>query len=546
MISRLFYLLYLIAFSIIGSGQPITLDEEFSDWEDDRIAITEDIGDVTSGVDIQRLGITDSRDYIYFLIEFDREVQLQDANQFSLQIANNGITLFFSFGERTGTLNGNMVFHNDIGLVASPTVTSSIFEIQLSKVWGDDFFNHTASGEIEVRILDNRQDGDELPNNNTFLNYELSQSTAGAMPTFSLSQEIESDFRVCSYNVLNDRLFAPDAFDAYQRIFTAIQADIYVFQEIRDFDDEETLTRLFNVYGVLDPSFEWFARKRGPDNVIISKYPIVFSRDIGGNGLFIINREGQDILVVNVHFPCCENDFEREQEIDILLAFIRDSRNGLTNLRLEADTPIIIAGDTNFVGLSSQVRAILEGDIFNNFDNGDDFNPDWDSSPLVDAKAFATGTPTLTTWRNDRGSFFPGRLDYCFYSNSVLEEINAYSLDTRNLSLDLLQQNGLSLFDTEDASDHYPIVVDFSIRTSTSTKDFLSSKYKIGPNPVQDHLSISNLNPGDHIIVLDINGNMMTQGEQNLIDVSDWASGIYLVQILDNGELVYVDKVVVF
>ncbi len=543
---RLIVFHILLFFTCLLQSQSIILDEAFLDWEDNRIQTIDDSGDSNSEIDILRLSVTDSRDFIYFLVEFDREIQLQDNNNYTIQIINSGVTLFFNFGDRRGTLNGNLVFHNDLTLVASPTVSSSIFEIQISKIWGDDFFSHTASGPIEVRIFDDRNNGDEIPNNGNFISYTLNQTNPEVIPAIDIPSQANSDFRVCSYNVLNDRLFDPDAFSAYQRIFNAIKSDIYLFQEIRDFDAGQTLTRLFNVLGVLDSNTEWFARKRGPDNIIISRYPITFAREIAGNGLFIVNREGQDLLVINVHFPCCDNDFDREQEIDVMLAFLRDSRNGNTNLRLEPDTPIIIAGDTNFVGLRSQVSAILEGDIFDNFSNGTDFNPDWDESGLIDAKTFATGTPTLTTWRNDRGSFFPGRLDYCFYSDSVLEEMNAYALDTRNLNIELLDQNGLSFSDTDNASDHYPVVVDFRIKTSTNTQDILSSKYKIGPNPVQDYLSISKLEPGDHIIVHDTNGNMIIEGAQNVIDVSGWVEGIYLVQILDDGELVFLEKVVVF
>ena len=128
---RLIIFHVLLFCTCILQSQSIILDEAFSDWEDSRIQTVADLGDSNSGVDIVRLSVTDSRDFIYFLVEFDREIQLQDNNNYTIQIVNNGVSLFFNFGDKRGTLNGNLVFHNDLNLVASPTVTSTIFEIQI-------------------------------------------------------------------------------------------------------------------------------------------------------------------------------------------------------------------------------------------------------------------------------------------------------------------------------------------------------------------------------------------------------------------------------
>ena len=115
-------------------------------------------------------------------------------------------------------------------------------------------------------------------------------------------------------------------------------------------------------------------------------------------------------MVVNVHFACCERDNDREEEIDALLRFIREARAGNENYNLEEGTPIIITGDTNFVGNSDQLRAIISGNIFNNNDFGQDFNPDWDNSSLVDVKPLTANTCLLYTSpspRDQRGSRMP-------------------------------------------------------------------------------------------------------------------------------------------
>ena len=73
-----------------------------------------------------------------------------------------------------------------------------------------------------------------------------------------------------------------------------------------------------------------------------------------------------------------------------------------------------------------------------------------------------TGTHDVYTWRDARSSFSPGKLDYIVYSDSVLELRNAFSLETTLLSTEDLKRYGLRPMDTLDASDHLPVVADFT------------------------------------------------------------------------------------
>ena len=481
------------------------------------------------------LSVTDDQSFVYVRIEFDKEVQLQDDNSFQLNISNSGIDMSFKLGDRQGTIDGISINHYDINLVASPTVTSRNFELQISKHWEYGTFDHDLSGDIEVSLSNDRSGGDEVPNSGS-LTFDLTaDGLAQPQPSFSLARVPDSDFRICTYNVLNDNLFNSSASTSFINILQTIDADIYAFQEVRDFGAEETLTRLFNVLGVLDTDQTWFARKRGPDNVIISRYPIVFSRDVAGNGLFIVDKDGQDILVANVHFPCCDNDDDREDEIDELLSFIRDARNGLNNLRLDPGTPIVVTGDTNFVGFADQVSAILDGDIFNNSASGADFSPDWDDTGLADAVAYSTGTNTLTTWRNKSGSFFPGRLDYCFYTDSELELLNTYSLDTENLSAEELQNSLLEIGDTDNASDHFPVVTDFKIRNSTATAETTSFVIKAWPNPTTDYINLELEKSNEKTRIYDVKGQLIYSGIETRIDVSEWETGVYSIEIVTSS-----------
>ena len=264
--------------------------------------------------------------------------------------------------------------------------------------------------------------------------------------------------------------------------------------------------------------------------IIISRYPIVFAREIGGNGVFVVNRDGQDIMVVNVHFACCERDNDREEEIDALLRFIREARAGNENYNLEEGTPIIITGDTNFVGNSDQLRAIISGNIFNNNDFGQDFNPDWDNSSLVDVKPLTANTNVSYTWFSDFSGFSPGRLDFVFYTDSQLEQQNAFVLDTRALNSGQLNQNGLEFLDSNLASDHRPIIADFRF-FSTDVEDLSEEGGTLPfPNPTQGSINVPQEFRGE-LSLINLKGQVLATSQNSHISTEGLASGVYLLKL---------------
>ena len=58
------------------------------------------------------------------------------------------------------------------------------------------------------------------------------------------------------------------------------------------------------------------------------------------------------------------------------------------------------------------------------------------------------------------GDFPPGRLDFVFFTNSVMSVNKSFIISTEHMNASFLSQNNLFLNDT-DASDHLPVVVDF-------------------------------------------------------------------------------------
>jgi endonuclease/exonuclease/phosphatase family metal-dependent hydrolase len=170
---------------------------------------------------------------------------------------------------------------------------------------------------------------------------------------------------------------------------------------------------------------------------------------------------------VSAHPPCCDDEVGRQEELDGIAAWTRDlvaSRGG----GLPRGTPIVVAGDMNLVGGARQVRTLVAGEIVDEETHGTSEPLDWDGTPLGDAEPRHAGGHDTFTWRDERSSFAPGRLDYIVYSDSVLELANAFVLATEGLAPEILERHGLRPGDTLEASDHLPVVADFTPSASRS------------------------------------------------------------------------------
>ena len=504
------------------------MDEEYSDWN----TVTwnqDDAGDNTS-LDIEKLSAFHDAEFIYFKIEFNREILLQEDNDITLYLSGDNFGMNYNFGRRRGWLvvggGETEVFHENIGLRMSPSVSSNIFEIKISRRFENNGVRTDIDDTFQVSVTNEISNGDKIPNNGTIA-YTIEERLETPVADYRISKSADTDFRVCSYNVLRDRIFEADTRPQYSAILNLIDADIYLFQEVYDYSANELLSRMANSLNALDNSFDWYAAKEGADLIVISKYPIIESFEIAGNGIFIIELDGQEVMVCNLHLPCCDNDQGREREIDRLLEFIRDSKDGKTNYELKENTPFLIAGDMNFVGNSDQVTALLNGQLFSN-SMGPDFEIDWDDNGLTDMKPFASGSNEVHTWSSNFSEFCPGRLDYVFYSDHTLINRNSFVLNAEYLSQEELDTYELDSWNTRFASDHLPIIGDFSFRTSVSNKEIHSLNFNLFPNPSTGFVYVESKNVSE-LILINMQGQQLMQLAAGMNDISQLDPGIYFI-----------------
>ena len=97
---------------------------------------------------------------------------------------------------------------------------------------------------------------------------------------------------------------------------------------------------------------------------------------------------------------------------------------------------------------------------------------DWDHTPLEDQACYFNEKNLAYTWDKSTpsvGDFPPGRLDFVFFTNSVMSVDKSFIISTEHMSQALLNDNNLLWNDTKEASDHLPIIVDFILPTVTQT-----------------------------------------------------------------------------
>ena len=502
-------LIFIILLSVMVnmSAQTMLIDEDFSDWSPDKLLYEDVTGDgANNSLDFHRVWMADDEKNIYLRIELGREIELQEFDDLFLYIdidndistgiftQNIGADFVYGFGERDGFLKvGNEfydIFHSDINLITLPTVSSAEFEMSISKSI-DHFQGPTLiSPQFNFAFVDNKPQGDRIPNIGA-ISYEMSLDSYSP-PLPDLIKVQDSDIRIISYNALSDGLFDTARQPAFKRIIRAMEPQIICFQEVYDHSSLQ-VAQLMEVFLPSVQNQQWYHSRVNPDIILVSRYPISSTSSTDGNGIFEIDVQSEPVILVGAHLPCCNNEIERQLEIDRLMSFIRNSIDGLTNMAIADQTPIFVVGDMNLVGLKQQQISLLTGDIVNENLFGADFSPDWDGSSLEDALPFLYGQPHAVTWLNSFGSFSAGRLDYMLYTGSVVDVNNSFSLQTRNLSTSDLNAFNLEASDSETASDHFACVMDVDLSPESSVRSIIDFVFKlnVSPNPASETITFS-------------------------------------------------------
>ncbi len=462
---------------------PIQLDGSFDDWAEVQPLYIDAAGDGGT-VDFRAVAVANDQDYLYIRFEVTGDVQPDEQQSMDLYLDTDlnaatgtayggiGAELVWRFGLRNGTFRpastSYTVYHDNIGLMMGPTVSNNQFEVALRRSIVPGGGVALMPGASVRFLLRDETSGDLCPNTGS-ISYTFAAGSDIA-PTLTVARDNAAHLRIASWNILSDGLWTTSKFDAQNRLLDAIDPDVLLLCEVWNHNATDTAARV-GTFLPSGPGETWYAAKVDDGNVVVSRHPILQTWLIGTNttyreSAFLIDLPApatKDLLFIAAHLRCCTDDASRQIEADRIVSFIRDARTAGGVINLPQDTPVVMAGDMNLVGWRRQLDTIVTGDIVDNATYGADSPPDWDGTSLAVPPSRHLDGRASYTWRSDSSNYYPGLLDWIFYTDSALTVHNHFILETRTLLPATLTATGLLATDIPTASDHAPRVADFTI-----------------------------------------------------------------------------------
>jgi exonuclease III len=481
------WLLLMLMLAFTGSAgaeaHRVFLDGIVDDWAGLSPVFTDPVGDGSpDGADFEHVYATNDEDYFYIRFNVNADLLLQEDNEITLLMNTDGdlstgywpnvfgAELSWSFGTRSGFyFYEDMEFAiewSDISLIALPGYSSEEFEVRIYRyVQPDD--EHLLFPNASFQFgLKEFSGGDLVPDGLGYIDYTFDDTGLDPLVVNELAQDPGS-MRLMTYNVHFDDLWDSYNSSRFHRILDAIDPDVIAFQEIYNHSAASTANLMESWLGG-----NWDATKFN-DLIVCTRGTIIDTWYVVDDraGAYLLSPLGdltENLLVIDLHLKCCAyGDSAREYQCDAIMDFIRDAKTPGGEIDISPETPIIITGDTNFVGSSRALGTLLTGDIVDEATHGADFAPDWDDTDFTDLISRVPAHPSGYTWYNGWSNFWPSRLDLIIYSDSNISVGNHGVLQTTFLPDDFLTANGLQRYDSNDASDHLPHYADFQVTQQT-------------------------------------------------------------------------------
>ena len=563
------FITLLLYLTCLRAAHPIVIDGLFDDWQEVPVTITDPEGDYNYD-DWAELKITNDDDFIFFKISLhSEETLLQNWNNFYLYIDADrdsltghpfrglGTELAWHFGYRTGQYfeqDGIIdLWQNDITLRQAPTVTSTEFEIAIAR----GSFVLSDPDSIAVIFSSFYDTGDYMPDSWGGVVYQLDTTVVGPAEPILLEK---TGTRLVTYNTLNTGILESDRQPKFQRIIQALDPDIIALQEHSEWNE------IGDIISSWFPEDTWYQGYTFRDLVVLSKYPIINQANlISSERTMCALLQTDDpinpyLLILNSHFSCCDNDDDRQEQVDELVQVLREWRlNDNGPFDLPEGTPMFHVGDFNFVGYREQIETVTAGNIQDEGIYGSDFPLDWDGTAITDLFSRQTHKRMAYTWRSDGSSFNPGKLDYVLYTDSNLSILNHFVLNTLAMPDSILNEWELEAEDTNEASDHLPRIVDFMVTDLGITGELdLPQQYILShpyPNPFNPQVMIPiTLAREAHIQlrIYDIHGRLVISIADDVLpagkklfswDGSQYPSGVYIVRC-QAGHVMQTEKII--
>lgn len=491
-----------------GDFRPILVDGDMSDWDGVAPAYVDPAGDQGGApLDLGRVFIANDDQFVYLRFDIGALYNLEvlpvtlriyvdtDASAATgWAVAGIGSDLEIDcsgqgIGVREQTaasFDATYLGHAAVSLNAAPTYAATGFEMRIRRGVALPQSGLSTFTDPAFRIAFD-VGADRAPDGDGGIAYTIADGTAPPPVDQPLERGDAWAVRIVSWNTHGD-LFGRDSL-SFRRVLAALGPDVIGFQEASE--PAVLVAARLDRDLPLPGGRHWNAFSASPGEVTASRWPQTQdpgapSRELATLVNLPDDAYPRDLYVINGHWKCCgsvgtSEDRQRQETADATVDWIRRLRAG----RLMYQTPIVIFGDFNLVGGPQPLVTVRDGDIVNEDRYGADYAPDWDGTPLARAAPVHADAHAAYTWRNDYDVFVPGILDHFLFTDATAGVERCFVLDTRDMTTAKLERYGLQFYDSELASDHLPVVVDFAPGEPVAPSSGAAIAVDFAPNPVR-------------------------------------------------------------
>lgn len=409
------------------------------------------------------------------------------------------------------------------GIRVMPTASKKTYEVAIDREIPIETKDTALLDKtIQWQLADQRSD-ETLPGYDTAFQYSFEGQTVPPFKGTTLTPHSSTDLRLISHNTYNNGLISDKRAPTLKRIYEVLRPDVLTLNECWDISAKRA-KRFFNQKLPINNSREWHAIKLDEGNITIAKYPFknqwLLEKDMRMSAA-MVDHPVRDFLLINAHLSCCDKEQERQNQAKALMNFLEDAHTPGGRLNISKTTPIIVAGDMNLVG-SGRTLKLLTGDST----RSKFFKPDWDYTPLQVLSTPHTHGHFTYTWQSLESGWPAGKLDYIMYTSSVLSPKKGFTLNTNQIPDSLLSKTKLKSKATSTASDHYPLVADFSFDPYQSSRIGKKLPYRLR----QDTYHFRFAENIREVAIYNANGKMIQQYKPKKslnLNLRSWETGRY-------------------
>jgi len=426
-------LIVLLSFAQNLLAQEITIDGVFDDWQQNHVVTTDPVGDNAGAFDLSTVSAYSNGTILNLRFGIGKAINLQngpeDEGTLQLELETSEKRLTIDFRDRTVTDGSKKhIGWTKIGFQCLPTFASNQYEIRIdTSVLGAKVGDNV---KLQFAGSDSLDNPIEIQLRETITTPVQDQDWTKA----------KNSFRVVNQNTLQKGLADAERGPKFKRLFAAIDADVYCFQE--EWKEADFQTGSANTLGSV--AVHWNSACAIASRHKLVGLPMVLDRAAAG---LITMDDGSKVVVISAHFKCCgfsgsKEDGLRVQQAEQLVGEITRLRDGAFGKEAQS-APVVLIGDYNLVGSRKPLDVINAAglsDVICSSSNGSAF-----------------------TWRGLKPdeSFWPGRLD--LVSTNGFQSVIGRVFDTAQLADSQLEQLALDKSDSL-ASDHLMLVVDCKLK----------------------------------------------------------------------------------